>query len=217
MNVVLQLGLEKKYFSVLGRICLWLLLWGIQSNVAVLMLRGRWLSCLPCWAALLVQLNANSVLCPLFSPLAEDVFWCPTLCTSALLTVSSWLRMTCCVAPCRWDQASHPSESCRPGFRSPPQVFWMWYVAWEPFGCWAFRYLDIVVGMKAMRKAADRKILLSAASASSPGGIKLRCSLNSSNFWVRSACSFNERVILCLEMCAEVGWLHILLSKTQRS
>lgn len=53
-------------------------------------------------------------------------------------------------------------------------------IALEPFRCWAFRYLDIVVGMKATRKAADRKILLSAVSASSPGGIKLRCSLNSS-------------------------------------
>lgn len=71
--------------------------------------------------------------------------------------------------------------------------------------------------MKATRKATGRKILLSAASASSPGGIKLRCSLNSSTFKVRSACLFNEWRVLCLRTCAEVGWLHIGLSKTQRS
>lgn len=37
-----------KYFGVLGRICLWLLLWGIQSNMAVSKLCGRWLSCQFC-------------------------------------------------------------------------------------------------------------------------------------------------------------------------
>lgn len=140
----------------------WLLLWGIQSNVAVLMLCGRWLSCLPCWVAPAVQVKASSVRCPLLFPLAENPFCCPSRCTSALPSLSSWLRITCCVAPCRWGQALHPSESCRPGFRSPPQVFWMWVIAWEPFEYLAFRYLDIVVGIKATRKAPDRKILLSA-------------------------------------------------------
>lgn len=36
MNVVLQLRLEKRYFGVLGRTSLGLLLWGIQSNMASL-------------------------------------------------------------------------------------------------------------------------------------------------------------------------------------
>lgn len=83
------------------------------------------------------------------------------------------------VVPCRSGQASHPSENWRPSFRSPPQDFWMQCTAWEPFRHRAFRYLDTVVETEVTRKAADRKILLSAAFASSPGGIKLRCSFNS--------------------------------------
>lgn len=217
MNVVLQLRLEKRYFGVLGRIRLWLLLWGMQSNMAVLMLCGRWLSCLPCWAALLVQVKASSVLRPLLFPVAGDPLCCPSMSASALSAVSSWLRITCCVASCRCGQACHPSESWRPGFRSPAQVFWIWCIAWEPFGCWAFRYLDIVVGMKATRKAADRKILLRISS----GGIKLRCSLNSSlplfglgllvcsmseeYFLSRNTCSSGMALIRCSQKLREAN------------
>lgn len=116
MNVVLQLRLKKRYLNTLvsweeyvSDFCFgaFSLTWQSQCYVA-----GDFL--------------ASSVLRPLLVALAGDPFCCPSMCASALPAVSFWLRMTCCIALCRCGQVSHPSESWRPGFRSPLQAFWMW-------------------------------------------------------------------------------------------
>lgn len=181
MNAVLQLRLEKRHFGVLRRICLWLLLWVSHS---------KWQSqcymagdCLVFLVGLPYLFSCGSVLyfvlCFLLwqGILSVHVLHpVPVLQPCPLSPLG--LELAAVVVPCRSGQASHPSESWRPSFRSPAQDCWMRCVAWEPFRHQAFRYLDAVVGMEATRKAADRKILLSAAFASSPGGIKLRCSFN---------------------------------------
>lgn len=125
-----------------------------------------------------------------------------------------WLRISCCVVPCRCGLGSHPSENWKPGFKSLAQAFWMWCIAWRAIWMLVFQIFGYCGGNEGNQKRLEkgRKILLSAKSASSPRGIKLRCSLNSSTFQVWSAYLFNEWWVLCLRTCAEAGWSHVGLS-----
>lgn len=148
---------------------------GAWFNIAVLMSCARWLSCLPCWAALTVQVN----FCALSSTyssrrgsflLLQHVLFCLACCILRLRIPYHH------VASCRCSPISHPSECWRLGFRSPPRVFWMWQIAWKSYGYWVFECSYTLLGMKAIRKAADWKI--PSVHCLPVIWIKLRCSLN---------------------------------------